>query len=252
MVILGLMLNNMNKIEGYDKFGTIVERYEDIREFATKFNLSFDTAYNVIKYHNDLHDIRYYPIDAYEIEFKSMENIGPSPSYVHQDPNYFETRNKHMEKLVKEKDALGGKDGGKYSANGSSEHYKKAILEYVDKQERCYGTFLAYALCFMQVDKYRDRAGKKDGVPVEKDIVKANWYYTCSQYLREKIDMTIAMKDIEDFEDIHYSFDTKYGAGRHIYFEAPANLAALFIHEFNLELSHDIKGLGDIVNDLQK
>jgi hypothetical protein len=72
-----------------------------------------------------------------------------------------------------EENKLEGNDGGNYSASGSSAHYKQAVLEYVDKQERCYGTFLAYALCFMQVDKYRDRAGLKEGVSIEKDMVKA-------------------------------------------------------------------------------
>jgi len=154
-----------------------------------------------------------------------------------------------LDKLKEEaRDKLGGKDGGEYSANGSSEHYKKAILEYIDKQERAYGTFLAFGLSFMQVDKYRDRAGKKAGVPVEKEMTKANWYDTiASTYFNDKIALNNGDGSLTEDE-----FDEKYGAGRSVYINMPANLVYLLRGEFGFQFQHELKGLGDIVNEQQK
>jgi len=147
-------------------------------------------------------------------------------------------------------DELGGKDGGEYSANGSSAHYKEAILEYIDKQERCYGTFLAFALCFMQVDKYRDRAGKKAGVPADKDLVKANWYETTTAYLNAKIELYRETEGEDD--DRNRAFDEKYGNGRHFYINLPANLLLKLGTEIGFSGDMPLKGLGDIVNEMQK
>ena len=191
---------------------------------------------------------------------------------------YFDARNRRIEEMVEQRDrenmkailekiptkekintkaaagvspknALGGKDGGSYSSNGSSAHYKRAILEYVDKQERCYGTFLAYALCFMQVDKYRDRAGKKDGVPADKDLVKANWYDTATQYLKEKIDL-YNNKLGKDYH-AYANFEAKYGLGRSEYITMPLSLTSCLAGELNIEFDYDLKGLGQIVDELQ-
>lgn len=147
-------------------------------------------------------------------------------------------------------DELGGKDGGSYSANGSSAHYKKAVLEYIDKQERCYGTFLAYSLCFMQVDKYRDRAGKKEGVPVDKDMTKAGWYDTVAiTYFIDKINLYNETGG--DNVAKNRAFDEKYGNGRHEYITMPAQLFALLSGEMGFGLDISLKGLGDIVNEQQ-
>lgn len=189
---------------------------------------------------------------------------------------YFDARNRKIEEMVEQRekfvagceamskiaadtkiihnpkdveDKLGGKDGGSYSANGSSAHYKKAILEYIDKQERCYGTFLAYALCFMQVDKYRDRAGKKDGVPADKDLIKANWYDTATQYLKEKIDLH-NNKFGKDYH-AYANFEAKYGLGRSEYITMPLSLTSCLAGELNIKFDYDLKGLGQIVDELQ-
>ena len=149
---------------------------------------------------------------------------------------------------------LGGEDGGDYSANGSSAHYKKAVLEYIDKEERCYGTFMAYGLCFMQVDKYRDRAGKKEGVPVHKDMTKASWYdIVASEYFLDKIGLNNIDFDLVDTDEVQVrkNFDDKYGAGRHTYINMPTGLRALLSGEFDEELRTPLKGLGDIVNEIQ-
>jgi hypothetical protein len=196
-----------------------------------------------------------------ELDLASAEAKVLCVNYVNTPPlsqedidEYFDVRNAFMAggkatPVVSEKDKLGGQDGGSYSANGSSAHYKKAILEYVDKQERCYGTFLAYGLCFQQVDKYRDRAGKKEGVPADKDLVKANWYDSATQYLRAKIDLYNTLDPTEhDFED----FEEDYGLGRAEYITMPAGLAVLLTGEFpDLQFNASLKGLGDIVNEAQ-
>lgn len=202
--------------------------------------------------------------------------VTPSDKNYDEVRAYFDARNRKIEEMVEQrnceniiekasiteekintdltagvslKDALGGKDGGSYSANGSSAHYKKAILEYVDKQERCYGTFLAYALCFMQVDKYRDRAGKKDGVPADKDLIKANWYDTATQYLKEKIDLH-NNKFGKDYHD-YANFEAKYGLGRSEYITMPLSLTSCLAGELNIEFDYDLKSLGQIVDELQ-
>jgi hypothetical protein len=147
-----------------------------------------------------------------------------------------------------EEDKLGGKDGGKYSATGSSAHYKQAVLEYVDKQERCYGTFLAYSLCFMQIDKYRDRAGLKEGVSIEKDMVKAIWYTKCAEFLLEKIQLhnsgELSKKSVE--------FDQKYGFGRSIFIHMPSNLNVMYQSSLGNSDFLPLKGLGEIVDNKLK
>jgi len=152
-----------------------------------------------------------------------------------------------MSTEIKE-DKLGGKDGGKYSETGSSAHYKQAVLEYVDKQERCYGTFLAYALCFMQVDKYRDRAGIKEGVSIEKDMVKAIWYTKCAEFLREKIEFYHKSMSLtfENSVKAHKEFDTKYGAGRSQFIGMPSSLVVLIDPSM---INLPLKGLGEIVDE---
>jgi len=127
-----------------------------------------------------------------------------------------------------EENKLGGNDGGNYSASGSSAHYKNDLIEFIDNIERMYGTVVAYLACESNVIKYRGRAGKKEGVPVEKDIVKAQWYETCGQYLREKIDFAnTSFKDLDSAEIAWSNFEAKYGAGRE-YIEAPLQIKNLF------------------------
>lgn len=149
-------------------------------------------------------------------------------------------------------DQLGGQDGGVYTANGSSAHYKDAVLEYVDKQERCYGTFNAWMLCVQQVDKYRDRAGKKAGVPADKDIIKANWYSKAAKYLAAKIDL-FNLKNIvslEEFNTLCFEFEDRYGLGRSTYIRMPEQVYSKLKNEFNLTDSLPATTLGDIVNSL--
>lgn len=153
-----------------------------------------------------------------------------------------------MEQQIKE-DKLGGNDGGKYDEKGSAQHYKDSVIEYVDMQCLLYGTFMAYGLCFMQVDKYRGRAGKKEGVPADKDLVKANFYEKSAQYLKEIIDAynsnytSISKKDLE----------IKYGRGRARYIQMPEQLSHLLNKEFDIMYSDiPFKGLAEIVNDKLK
>ena len=153
-----------------------------------------------------------------------------------------------MEEKIK-KDELGGKDGGVYSATGSAQHYKDSVIEYVDMQCLLYGTFMAYGLCFMQVDKYRGRAGKKEGVSADKDLVKASFYDKAAQYLKEIIDAynsnytSVSKKDLE----------IKYGRGRSRYIQMPEQLSYLLNKEFDIMDSEiPFKGLAEIVNDKLK
>jgi hypothetical protein len=149
-----------------------------------------------------------------------------------------------MEEQKIEKDELGSKDGGKYSSTGSSAHYKQAVLEYIDKQERCYGTFLAWTLCFMQVDKYRDRAGIKEGVSIEKDMVKAMWYTKCAEYLREKIEL-FNSSDNPGTDSVN--FEKKYGLGRSQFIDMPMSIRGVMNPSFLVNCA--LKGLGEIVDE---
>jgi hypothetical protein len=78
-------------------------------------------------------------------------------------------------------------DGGNYDKKGNSEHYQKQFMEFIRAQERLYGTVVAFLVCQSNVDKYNQRAGMKEGVPVEKDIAKRDWYFTVAQALKDKI-----------------------------------------------------------------
>ena len=103
---------------------------------------------------------------------------------------------------------LNGKDGGNYSANGSSAHYKDALVEYIDAVECQDGTVIAYITCQKHAHKYRKRAGLKSGVPIEKDIIKAQWYESCAVYLKEKIELFNSGVDSESQDT---DFHDKYG-----------------------------------------
>jgi len=111
------------------------------------------------------------------------------------------------------------KDGGQYSETGSSAHYKDSLIEFIDDVERQYGTVVAYLTCVVNEHKYRSRAGKKIGVPVEKDMVKAKWYMHCGRHLHAKIH-GLEMPEHETY-------------GRP-YIEAPAQVLNLFdnVHHF--------------------
>lgn len=79
------------------------------------------------------------------------------------------------------------KDGGNYSSTGSSSHYKSNLIEYIDDIEAQQGTVSAYLTCINNAHKYTVRAGKKEGVTAEKDLIKRDWYLACGSYLKDKI-----------------------------------------------------------------
>jgi len=144
---------------------------------------------------------------------------------------------------MEQENKLGGTDGGKYSATGSSAHYKNDLIEFIDNIERLHGTPTAYLACESNILKYRGRAGKKAGVPLDKDMIKANWYEKCAEYLREKIEIQQTTKD-------WVKFDKKYGAGRH-YINTPVQILNLIYQDFEIS-SQEFKGLGTIVDEKLK
>lgn len=148
----------------------------------------------------------------------------------------------------KKEDKLGGKDGGNYSATGSSSHYKNDLIEFIDNIERMFGSVTAYLTCESNVIKYRGRAGKKEGVPADKDLVKANWYEACGQYLREKIDLFNRLGD-NYLENDWITFLQKYGDGR-VFIDTPFQIRSLFSKEFRFKV--DTKSLGTIVDEKLK
>jgi hypothetical protein len=99
-----------------------------------------------------------------------------------------ETIGRRLQAIASDESNLGSQDGGNYSENGSSAHYKSALVEYIDDIELKHGTVMAYMACVNNTDKYRGRAGKKEGVSIEKDLVKARWYESCGQHLKGKIE----------------------------------------------------------------
>lgn len=159
------------------------------------------------------------------------------------------------------------KDGGNYSATGSSAHYRDNLVEYIDDIELQHGTLVAYLVCEAQVSKYRGRAGKKAGVTIEKDMVKAQWYEACAKYLKEKIDFELACQnhniDFEVMEARFQSLKRQYGTCRD-YVAIPAHIGRLFAGEIQytaenarqrgLEFTslvelYTAKPLGDIVDE---
>jgi hypothetical protein len=80
-------------------------------------------------------------------------------------------------------------DGGKYEANGSAAHYKDTgyLLEFMQDTEYTYGTRVAYIIAEVMSKKYRSRMGLKEGVSLEKDFVKAEFYRKLCVYYKRKI-----------------------------------------------------------------
>lgn len=96
------------------------------------------------------------------------------------------------------KNHMDAEDGGKYDEKGNSAHYQAHFMEFVRKQERAYGTIVAYLLCNDMVDKYSQRVGMKDGVPPEKDLTKRDWYFKAAQHFKKKIE---AQKNHDDIDN---------------------------------------------------
>jgi hypothetical protein len=145
--------------------------------------------------------------------------------------------------------SLDGKDGGEYTATGSSSHYKGDLLEFVDNIERMFGTVAAYLTCESNVIKYRMRAGKKAGVPADKDLVKANWYAKCGEYLKEKIEVQkMIIRDPASNDRLWDEFGNKYGVGRE-YCSTAVQFLDLFAGEFKKDpASPEYKTLQTIVD----
>jgi hypothetical protein len=83
---------------------------------------------------------------------------------------------------------LGGEDGGEYDEKGNSSHYQSQFMEFVRDQERKYGTVVAMIVCQSNVDKYNQRVGRKEGVPVEKDLTKRDWYFKAMTHFKKKVE----------------------------------------------------------------
>jgi len=82
---------------------------------------------------------------------------------------------------------LRSSDGGLYDDKGNSAHYQKSFMEFIRKQERAYGTIVAYLVCVAMVDKYAERAGEKVGVDFAKDFIKKTWYSKTANHFKQKI-----------------------------------------------------------------
>ena len=237
---------------GINNNGKMISGYEKLASLADFHNINVDRARELVYNTETINGITYTVSDEYEEEFraeyqaiKDWEMSGePGINYVDQDRYRKEDILKNFESELK------GTDGGVYSYNGSSAHYKDAVLEYVDKQERCYGTFVAWCLCFQQVDKYRDRAGKKEGVPAEKDLIKSDWYGTAAFYLKEKIILNNSCDTFNFHKKME--FDKRYGYDRSTYINMPFQLSSLVQKEFkNTDRTIKTKTLGEIVDENQ-
>ena len=171
---------------------------------------------------------------------------------------YFANRNAAIEKHVEGNKAdpgLGSTDGGAYSSTGSSDHYKSQLIEYIDDIEHQHGTLVAYLVCETQVTKYRGRAGKKVGVTIEKDMVKANWYQACAQYLKDKLEAAYTNNESISIEQ--YGTDRPYLLlGRHLwrYFSREVLNCEAFTESCGNQTLNEVieqqKSLGEIVDEI--
>ncbi len=75
-----------------------------------------------------------------------------------------------------------------YNKEGQACHYNKGSIETIDKMERVYGTVATIIFCELNVFKYRDRAGLKDGQPLELEFKKIKWYEDKIKSLKSKLD----------------------------------------------------------------
>ncbi len=86
-------------------------------------------------------------------------------------------------------DQFGSVDGGTYNAkNGSADHYKKELIEYLKSEEYLLGSVGAYLACITQVNKYAKRQGLKEGVDQSKDYTKLAFYRAASLFYKERLD----------------------------------------------------------------
>lgn len=74
-----------------------------------------------------------------------------------------------------------------YNEQGDAKHYDSDRLNTIIKMERIWGTKAVMTHCEITAFKYRERVGKKEGQPVELDLIKALWYEKAAAYYFEKI-----------------------------------------------------------------
>jgi len=112
----------------------------------------------------------------------ALINVIKPPEKLRLKPNY-----PTFEPTESVKTGLGSSDGGLYDDKGNSDHYQKSFMEFIRKQERAYGTIVAYIVCVAMVDKYAERAGEKVGVDFNKDFIKKTWYSKTANHFKKKI-----------------------------------------------------------------
>ena len=98
-----------------------------------------------------------------------------------------------------------------YEAVNHPSHYKTAGKEVYQMMQDIWGTDLYIAFCEMNSFKYRMRAGKKPGQPMEQDLQKAQWYENQVNKLRNERQESNDLPDnISTTGGAHY--DVRYGS----------------------------------------
>lgn len=177
------------KIKIYNSKGEVVDELSKA-ETCLLYNIQADDLEYKLKYqttHN--YKKENYMFESFEDKRNAFDKEAEAYFKMNREQALFcDGYTEKIKNMKKEKDALGGQDGGNYDDKGNSAHYQSQFMEYIRDQERKYGTAIAYIVCISQADKYAQRAGIKAGVPAEKDLTKRMWYLATAQYLKAKLD----------------------------------------------------------------
>lgn len=84
-----------------------------------------------------------------------------------------------------------------YNEKGDATHYDSERLNTIIKMERIWGTEAIMTHCEITAFKYRERLGKKEGQPMELDLLKAQWYEQAAKYFFAKITNGEAVPGLE-------------------------------------------------------
>lgn len=74
-----------------------------------------------------------------------------------------------------------------YDEKGNAKHYDSDRINGIVMMERIWGTKAVMLWCEITAFKYRMRIGRKEGQPVEQDLLKTSWYEKMAKILEAKI-----------------------------------------------------------------
>lgn len=91
-----------------------------------------------------------------------------------------------------------------YNEKGDADYYDQDRLNSIRTMEQVYGTRAVLAFCECNVLKYRLRLGKKPAQPIERELIKAQWYERAAAYYYNKITKGQDVGGIDGYMDSEF------------------------------------------------